>query len=223
MSRNAVRRYLRRQTCPNWRPGRIGSSKLDDHREWIDRRIAEGCTNAVELHRELVAQGRRVSYATVRRYVTKRLAAAGEPRTRANAAKPPAPALPSPKQLSFDWVRRREDREDQEQVRLDAIRGQSDKLSAALDLADEFAALVRRQSQGTLTDWLTRAESSPCPELRHFAEGIRRDEAAVHAAVTGPWSNGSVERHVNRLKAIKRQMYGRAGFRLLRARVINVA
>jgi transposase len=131
--------------------------------------------------------------------------------------------LPSPKQLSFDWVRRREDREDEEQARLDAICGQSDDLSTALDLANEFAALIRKQSQGTLTDWLSRAESSPCPELRHFAEGIRRDEAAVLAAVTGPWSNGPVEGHVNRLKAIKRQMYGRAGFQLLRARVINSA
>ncbi len=96
------------------------------------------------------------------------------------------------------------------------------ELSAALDRADEFADLIRQRSPGTLTDWLTKAGSSACPELRRFAEGIRRDEAAVRAAVTGPWSNGPVEGHVNRLKAIKRQMYGRAGFGLLRARVIGV-
>jgi transposase len=59
------------------------------------------------------------------------------------------------------------------------------------------------------------------PELRRFAEGIRRDEAAVLAAVTQPWSNGPVEGHVNRLKTVKRQMYGRAGFILLRARVVR--
>ena len=96
-------------------------------------------------------------------------------------------------------------------------------LSAALDLADEFAALIRKVSQGTLTAWLARAESSSCPEIRRFAEGIRRDEAAVQAAVSGRWSNGPVEGHVNRLKMIKRQMYGRAGFVLLRARVVKVA
>jgi len=56
------------------------------------------------------------------------------------------------------------------------------------------------------------------PELRRFAEGIRRDEAAVLAAVTEQWSNGPVEGHINRLKTVKRQMYGRAGFVLLRAR-----
>ena len=59
-------------------------------------------------------------------------------------------------------------------------------------------------------------------ELRRFAAGIHRDEAAVSAAVRGPWSNGPVEGHVNRLKTIKRRMYGRAGFVLLRARVVNV-
>ena len=96
-------------------------------------------------------------------------------------------------------------------------------MTAALDLADGFADLIRKQSTGTLSEWLTRGEASSDPDLRRFAEGIRRDEAAVHAAVTERWSNGPVEGHVNRLKTIKRQMYGRAGFVLLRARVLNAA
>lgn len=58
------------------------------------------------------------------------------------------------------------------------------------------------------------------PEVRRFAEGIRRDQAAVLAAVTQPWSKGPVEGHVNRLKTVERQMNGRAGFILLRARVV---
>jgi transposase len=221
LSRNAVRRYLRREQCPDRRPGREEPSKLDGHRARIDRRIAEGCTNAAGLHRELTARGCRVSYPTVRRCVTKRLAAAGTPRSCANAAKPPAPPLPSAKQLSFDWVRRRDEREAEQQARLEAIRGRDAGLAAALDLADEFAALIRKQSPRALTDWLTAGESSGCPELKRFAEGIRRDEAAVRAAVTEPWSNVPVEGHVNRLKLVKRQMFGRAGFALLRARVIH--
>ena len=110
-----------------------------------------------------------------------------------------------------------------EQARLDAIRPGSDEVAAALALGDEFAELVRKRSPGTLSDWLVRGEASSNPELRRFAEGIRRDEAAVLAAVTGTWSNGPVEGHVNRLKTIQRQMYGRAGFVLLRARVVNAA
>lgn len=92
-----------------------------------------------------------------------------------------------------------------------------------MDLADEFAALIRKQSQGTLGDWLERSEASTCPELRRFVEDNRRDESAVSAAMTETWSNGPVEGHVNRLKTIKRQMYGRAGFILLRARVVQAA
>ena len=75
----------------------------------------------------------------------------------------------------------------------------------------------------TATARLCGYDSGSEPDLRRFAEGIRRDEAAVHAAVTETWSNGPVEGHVNRLKTIKRQIYGRAGFVLLRARVLNPA
>jgi transposase len=221
MSRKTVRRYLRRQSCPDWVPGRPRRSQVDAHREWIDARLADGLTNVVELHRQLTEQGFKGSYGSVWRYVSKRLSAAGKKPERGNAASPPVPLPPSAKQLSFEWVRRPEKRKPAEQARLDAIRGGSDELKAALDLADEFAELIRKRSQGTLSDWLVRGEGCVNPELRRFAEGIRRDEAAVLAAVTQPWSNGPVEGHVNRLKTIKRQMYGRAGFVLLRARVVR--
>jgi len=221
MSRKTVRRYLRRRSCPDRIPGRPRRSTVDAHREWIDARLAEGLTNVVELHRRLIEQGFRGSYGSVWRYVSKRLGAAGKRGERLNAASPPVPPPPSAKQLSFEWVRRPEKRKPAEQARPDAIRGGNDELKAALDLADEFAELVRKRSPGTLSDWLVRGEACLNPELRRFAEGIRRDEAAVQAAVTQPWSNGPVEGHVNRLKTVKRQMYGRAGFILLRARVVR--
>ena len=81
-------------------------------------------------------------------------------------------------------------------------------------------AYASRQQRVESIVWATQLKPG-APELRRFAEGIRRDEAAVHAAVTQPWSNGPVEGHVNRLKTVKRQMYGRAGFVLLRARVVR--
>jgi transposase len=223
MSRSAVRRYLRCETCPDWNPGRARRSRLDAHREWIDARLAEGNPNAIELHRQLTAMGFRGSYGSVRRYVTKRLGAVGKKRERINAAPAPVVPPPSAKQLSFEWVRRPEVRKAAEQARLEAIRAGSKELAAALDLADEFAKLIRKRSTGTLSDWLARGETSSNPELRRFAEGIRRDESAVTAAVKESWSNGPVEGHVNRLKTIKRQMYGRAGFMLLRARVVHAA
>jgi transposase len=223
MSRRAVRSYLRRERCPDWRPGRATRSRMDEHREWVDARVAEGRINASELHRELASRGVRLSYATARRYLTQRPGRAGMTRPRVNAAKPKPPPPPSPRQLSFDWVRRPEKRTVEAQARLGKIRAASPDLTIALGLADEFTSLIRKQSSVTLVQWLARAEVSPCPDLRNFAEGIRRDESAVNAAVTLPWSNGPVEGHVNRLKTIKRQMYGRAGFSLLKARVVNVA
>jgi transposase len=221
LSRRSVFRYLRRETCPAWGLGGSRRSRLDGHREWIDARIAEGFTNVAELHRQLTERGFKGSYGSVYEFVTKRLGAAGKRRDRLNAAQPPVPARPSARQLSFEWVRRAENRKPAEQARLDAIRARSDELAAALDLADGFADLIRKRSCATLGEWLARGETSSDPDLRRFAEGIRRDEAAVQAAVSETWSNGPVEGHVNRLKTIKRQMYGRAGFVLLRARVLN--
>jgi transposase len=223
MSRNVVRRFLRCERCPDRSRRRAKRSRMDAHREWIDARVSEGRINVSELHRELAANGFRISYAAVRRYLTKRLGRVGKARPRVNAAEPKPIRPPSPRQLSFDWVRRPEKRSVEAQGRLDIIRAASPDLTTALDMADEFKALIRKQSSGTLRDWLTRAEASPCIEVRHFAEGIRRDESAVNAAITLPWSNGPVEGHVNRLKSIKRQMFGRAEFELLKARVLSAA
>jgi transposase len=223
LSRRTVRRGLGQEKCPEATPRRRRRSAMDAHREWIDARIAEGRINATELHRELAASGVRLSYATLRRSLTNRLGRAGQSRPRVNAAKPKANRPPSPRQLSFDWVRRPEKRTVEAQTRLDKICAASPDLTAALGLADEFKSLIRKPSSETLQDWLIRAEASPCPEVRQFAQGIRRDESAVNAAVTTRWSNGPVESHVNRLKSIKRQMYGRAGFDLLKARVVNPA
>ena len=223
LSRRSVFRYLRRETCPAWDLRGSRRSRLDGYREWIDARLAEGFINVADLHRQLTERGFKGSYGSVYAFVMKRLGAAGKQRERLNAADPPVPRPPSARQLSFEWARRPEKRKPAEQARLDAIRGCSVELAAALDLADGFAELIRKQSSETLGEWLARGEAGSDPDLRRFAEGIRRDEAAVYAAVTETWSNGPVEGHVNRLKMIKRQMYGRAGFVLLRARVLDAA
>jgi transposase len=79
--------------------------------------------------------------------------------------------------------------------------------------------LCQRHGQN-LPAWAARAQDSPVPELRSFAAGLRKDWAAVTAGLTLPYSSGAVEGHVNRIKMIKRQMYGRAGHNLLRKRIL---
>jgi transposase len=80
--------------------------------------------------------------------------------------------------------------------------------------------LVNRSGQENLEEWVRNAEDSPLPELRGFATGLRRDWNAVKAGLTLHWNSGMVEGHVNRIKMIKRQMFGRAKPDLLRKRVL---
>jgi len=221
LSRNAVRRYLRQDHCPDWRPGQARRTRLDGFQSWIDGQIQNGRDNAAELHRELAAKGYKGSSAAVRRFVTKRLASLGKKRQRCNAAQPRSPPVPSARLLSFDVLRAEKQRKPEQQARVDILRGIDEEFRDVLALAVEFIALIRKEANKPLADWLGRAEKAASAEMRGFAQGIRQDEQAVSAAITEPWSNGPVEGAVNRLKTIKRQMFGRAGFELLRRRVLH--
>ena len=95
-------------------------------------------------------------------------------------------------------------------------------LETAAALSQEFAEMVKERKASALEDWIARARvSEGLADLSRFAEGLESDLAAVKAALSLPWSNGQVEGQVNRLKLIKRQMFGRAKFDLLRQRVLH--
>jgi transposase len=189
----------------------------------VDRRIAEGCRNASEVYRELVERGCKASLTTVLRFFNRRLAKVGQKRDRVNAAVPRPKPLPSSRQLAFEFIRRPENREPAENQRLDRIRGVAGEVAEAMQLADEFVVMVRERSGKFFLGWLDKAEAATAREIRGFASGLRQDEAAVKAGLTVKWSNGPVEGHVNRLKVIKRTMYGRASLKLLKARILHAA
>lgn len=96
-------------------------------------------------------------------------------------------------------------------------------MKVACELAQAFVRMIRARSASTLEPWLKAAHESGVPELRTFATGVRRDQTAILAALTYEWSQGVTEGKVNKLKTIKRQMYGRAGFPLLRQRLLHDA
>lgn len=121
---------------------------------------------------------------TVLRYLTKHLGRAGVTRPWGNLAKIKPALLPSPRQLSLDWVRRPVKRTIEAQSRLNALRMASPELTIAMDLVDEFTSLISKQSTDTLEECLSRAEVRACLKSRNFAEGIRRDESAINAAIT---------------------------------------
>ena len=214
-----VRRYLRAERCPDWNPGRQRPTQLDRFAAFVDAWITQGGRNAADLYRRLFEQGCRASYDAVRRFVNRRLGSTGRPGPRVGPLTPPAPAVPSARQLSFAIIRREEDRTEEQQHQVKRMQAGDAALQEGLKLAASFAALVRKTAQGTLSDWLALTERSGCAKLRSFAASLRQDEAAVAAALTEDWSNGPTEGQVNRLKLLKRSMYGRAGLKLLRARV----
>jgi transposase len=223
MSSKTVLRALRQPDRPHGNLGRRGPTALDPHRVDIDGWIVGGGTNTAELYRLLRANGCRASYDAVRRYANRRLGSSGKPgRRSSSAARPtPAPEIPSARKLSFQFACPKVKGESDGPSFLDRVRERVPGLDAALKVAGELADMIRKRVTTPLSEWLAKATASGVPELVGFAAGLRADEAAVSAALTGPWSNGPVEGQVNRLKAIKRSMYGRAGLDLLRARVMH--
>lgn len=226
LSTKAVIRYRRQETCPDWKPGRRGRTGVDPYKADVERWISGGGRNTKELHRLLGGKGCTAGYDAVRRYVNRIVGSTGKPGRRTGDVKPPPAPVPSARQLSFRMVcspkPEPEDGSAGERVGpglLDRLRSGVPGLAGTWDVASELVRMIRKELSQPLSDWLTKAEQAGVSELKSFAKGLREDESAVAAALTEEWSNGPVEGQVNRLKFIKRSMYGRAGWRLLRARV----
>jgi transposase len=117
-------------------------------------------------------------------------------------------------------LRRETKRTDAEAQQLTQLRAQSPEVAEAIDLAQDFATLVRQRQPAQLDPWLHRATPRTLEALQRFAKGLRDDYAAVKAGVTLPWNSGPVEGHINRLKMVKRQMFGRAHLDLLSRRFV---
>jgi transposase len=111
--------------------------------------------------------------------------------------------------------------EEQEQETLTAICQASETARTTYQLVQEFRHLLHHRQGEKLDPWLTKCTASQIRELQSFVQGVERDKAAVVAGLTLSQNNGLVEGKVNKLKLIKRMGYGRAGFELLRQRVLH--
>jgi len=165
------------------------------------------------LHTELRERGWAGSTQTVRRYV--------RPFRQALAAPDPAPAMPKTRQITRWLLTRPDHLQADEQAQLDAIRARCPHIDALAGHVTAFAQMMTaRTGSRDLEAWLAAIEADDQAGLRSLAAGIRADQQAVTNGLTLPWNSGKVEGTVNKIKMIKRQMYGRAGFDLLRKRVI---
>jgi transposase len=214
-----VLRYRRLERCPDWGAGRTGPSQLDDYAEFIRTWIVTGQRNTADLFRLLKDRGYRGGYDTVRRYLNRRIGSSGRPGRRDPNAVPPRRQPPSARKLSFRLVTSKP--ESRSERVLKRMRERDANLHAGLVLFEELLGMLRRESRVTLAEWIAKAVASGHAELTNVAKSLLQDADAITATMTGSWSNGQVEGQIGRLKQIKRQMFGRAGMTLLRARVLH--
>ena len=214
---STVQSWLAAGTFPERKP-REQASQLDRYLPYVIGRWEDGCHNIARLFRELTEQGYQGSYESVRDHLV-RLLPTGRKKQAPLSSK--MPALATPRQATFLFLRRPEKLRVEEQEMLVKLRQIDPEVDRAYDLVQQFALMLRTRTGEHLDAWLTRVQSSKLPELQSFAAGIEKDKDAVRAGLTWWISNGMVEGHVNKLKLIKRQGYGRAGFPLLRKRVLH--
>src|SRR5262249_11854048 len=191
---------------------------------YLVQRWREGGTDSMQLWREMRALGYAYSFRTVSRFITRlrRASAAGwAPETQTSAYT--RPQGPSARAGSFHWVcpAAARKRAQDAQLYVDQLTQAHPTIAQAYTLSQAFLALVRERRGDALAAWITEASASEIAVLARFAEGLQDDLAAITAGLTLPWSNGAVEGHVNRLKLLKRQSYGRAGVGLLRQRMMQ--
>ncbi|MGW8329340.1 ISL3 family transposase [Streptomyces sp. NPDC055897] len=187
---------------------------VDDYRHYLHHRWMEGCTNAAALTREIQRLGYRGDINTVRRHL--KPYRDGEIPITA-----PSPHL-SVRSVT-DWIMRRpEHLTDVESKGLDELCGRNTALATTIEYARRLALMIReRRSEHLALDvWIADVRLNGQRELRTLANGIRRDHAAVRAALTTTHTSGAVEGNVTRIKLLKRQIYGRANFDLLRRRIL---
>jgi transposase len=219
LDRKTVRKWLREGGPGTWdRPASAGI--LQPYQDHLERRWAEGSRNATRLWQELVGLGLEGGRSTVRAWATRRRRASPDaldptPAAATDGWKPPSIARAT-RLIQADPA----ELPGQDRAFLDRLLAEAPALAEVRDLARGFAALVRKEGTGTLDGWLAAAAGTP---LGGFAEGLGKELAAVRAALETRWSTGPVEGPISRLKTIKRTMYGRAGFELLRSRVLHAA
>ncbi len=216
LSRVTVSRWVRSGTFPEMstRPPKRGL--LDPWREWLKEQRESGNYNASRIWREMVARGFTGSETIVRDAVAKWRKGWNPPVTT-------AVRLPSVSRVSrwlMPW-RITRDEENYASRFISLMCEKEPELKIAQQLALEFYRILKTQNKSQLSSWFTRVHESGSAEFRRVAAGMEADAAAICEAINSSWSNGVVEGHVNRLKMLKRQMYGRAGFELLRQRVMS--
>jgi transposase len=211
LSRGTVRRIVRGERNDVFRPRQ---SALAPFERVLEDLWDGGCRNGAELHRRLQAAGFKGSLRVVTEWATRRRHEA------AAAEKQNVRKCPSSRTVAKMMTTHRDGNSRQQITLMAVITKATPKIIIARDQLDTFHKIVRERKPEALSGWLADAEDGP---LASFVAGMHADLPAVEAALREPWSSGQVEGTINKLKLLKRQMYGRAKADLLEARLMSAA
>jgi len=223
----AKRLGLTARTIQNWQKHgfpqagrrRKRPSAFDPYARYVLSRWEQGCTNGLQIYREIKEQGYTGTEKTVYRFL---VPLRRKQQVIQKAVVPHAPLQDfSAHDAVWLFVRDRAKLDEKEQATLTAICQASETAKTTYQLVQEFRHMLHHREGSQLDDWLEKVRASQIPELQSFVRGVERDKAAVVAGLTLAQNNGLVEGKVNKLKLIKRMGYGRAGFALLRQRVLH--
>ncbi|AVV40484.1 ISL3 family transposase [Streptomyces sp. P3] len=217
LARNTVRKFTHAATAEELNAGKWQgrASVLDDYKPYLHQRWQEGCTSAKKLFEEIKAAGFRGGYSVVRDYLQP-LRAGAKPADRARRP-------PSVREVT-GWITRHPDSLTQDEtLQLKDILTRCPQLDATAEHVRAFAEMMNGRAGHKLAAWIDGVKAGDLPELVSFVNGIGCDLRAVEVGLTLPFSSGAVEGQVNRIKMLKRQMFGRAGLALLRKRVLLAA
>jgi transposase len=217
LNRITVRKYRDMESFRDGRKG-VRISGVELYRAYVEQRWAEGCTQVKQLWIELYSQGYRGCYNSVWRFTR----GWPLPQGAIQLTSPPKPSevIRTPQQAMWLLMQPPEKLTDAETLYRAQMCHLCPDIALAYRFVQDFRVILRKRQVELLDVWLTEVCASGVRELRRFALGLQQDYPAVRAACEEIWSNGQVEGQVTRLKLIKRSMYGRARFDLLKARVL---
>jgi transposase len=230
VSRPTVSRYLAMPQPPERQRSRHrGPRLIAPFIPYLRQRWNAGCRNAQQLWRELVAQGHRPSRMTVERYVGQLRRETGTRRKFRQV--PPAPLYDAnhpegspppltPLRAARLFLAKPEDRHSSDHTLLTRLFRLDPVMPHTYRQVQTFCRMVRERRGHGFDTWIAAVQQTGVKELRAFAQGLLKDEAAVRAGLSLVWSNGPTEGFIHRLKLLKRQAYGRAGGDFLRHRIL---
>jgi transposase len=218
MHRRTVRLYINAQSYPERATSIARPSMIDKYAQYLEKRWLEGCHNAKQLWEELKSQGFKGAQSNLRKYLSKFRDQKPEHIKELIKAKT---EIPSTRQTAWLFGQKLADRTLPQQTFIDKLFQVNPEMKVVHNLAQAFSSMVREKNPSALDSFLTNAKNSAIKEFVNFAEGLSKEKPSIKAALTLKWSQGQVEGQVNRLKLLKRQMFGRAKLDLLSQRVLN--